>query len=43
MSSMKERVQYRVACTVMLWLLKGMCLGFGAFFAWRLCYALAAM
>lgn len=35
----KARMQYRLACTVMLWLLKGMCIGFGAFVAWRVCHA----
>ena len=36
---LKERIQYRLACTVMLWLLKGMCMGFGIAFGaiilWR--------
>ena len=39
----KARMQYRLACTVILWVLKGMAIGFGAFVMWRLCHALGTM
>ena len=32
-----------IACTVALWLLKGLCMGFGALVAWRMCHALGTM
>ena len=34
--TVKERLQYKLACVTGLWLLKGMCIGFGVFFGWRL-------
>ena len=29
-------LSYKIACTVALWLLKGLCMGFGALVAWRM-------
>jgi len=39
----KGEMLNRLALTVGMWLLKGMCIGFGAFVAWRICHALGAM
>jgi len=36
-------LSYKIACTVALWLLKGLCIGFGALVAWRMCHALGTM
>ena len=46
--SLKDQIQrelllYRLAVTVALWLVKGMCLGFGAFAVWKVCHALGTM
>jgi len=32
-----SNLSYKIACTVALWLLKGLCMGFGALLAWRMC------
>lgn len=36
-------LSYRLACTVGLWLLKGLCIGFGMLVAWRMYHALVSM
>lgn len=36
-----NRIHYRLAFTVMLWLIKGVCIGLGALFAWRIYQTLA--
>lgn len=38
-----KNLSYKIACTVVLWLIKGMCMGFGMLVAWRMCRALGTL
>ena len=38
-----RNLSYKIACTVALWLLKGLCMGVGALVAWRVCHALGKL
>ena len=38
--SLKKETLSRMGITVSLWLLKGLCIGFGIFVAWRACRAI---
>ena len=43
MRNLSYKIACKIACTVALWLLKGLCIGFGALVAWRVCHALGTM
>ena len=35
--SVKSDRFYKLGCAVLVWLIKGMCIGFGMFAVWRVC------
>ena len=38
--SLRKETLNRLGLTVGMWLLKGLCIGFGMFVAWRVCRAI---